>query len=728
MHILLDDVEPDVARPGEPVTLRGRIANDGDRVRRLTTLSLEAAWAPLRSRAEVASWVDGTDDRMTELVLGDDAVGPVVAPGATIPFAVTVPEDVLAPVQDGAAALAVELRAEDADADPATAEDVEPAVLRSVLAVADGTVVEPLGIAWVVPLTLPPEPALASPDPQVRRAAWYAVTGPGSPARDWVAGLTVPDVTWMVDPALLSPGPGPAELRGPDDGPVQPTPDAAPAPVPAPAPERDPAPTDEVDGGTTPVSEQQLEAAVVELRGSLARAEDEQLWWLPAGDPDVAALLQTGAAGRPDAAPGAVSDLLRTLPTDAPAQVRRLTARGREDVVWPALGAPSAQDVAAVDELWASRTGTPDGAAAVLLPRESITGSSGAPVDHAAAPLGTPDGVAALAVDSRASALLAGAEEAARLRGAGAVAQHLLADTLTAYLEDPAAPRSLLLAPPRGTAVPEEVLAAMSDGLGAAPWLDPVPASTLLDEARTDVPSHELTGVPPDPAELGEGAAVLLPEPSPLVPDRVRNLDRLAVDLAGLSQVLEDDRAPRSWEPVLRSLWSTRWRSEPEGWEAIWSGLRTATRDVRAQVHINPSTINFLSDQGIITVTVVNDLPVGVEQLQVELVPDNALLQVIEQPDLVSVGAQTRATLSFTARALSRGETTIAAYLTAPNGSTLGDDAEVTVRVQPTGVWIYWVLGGAGGLILVLGIARALRAAPRAAAAAAATAAPEGRS
>jgi hypothetical protein len=29
--------------------------------------------------------------------------------------------------------------------------------------------------------------------------------------------------------------------------------------------------------------------------------------------------------------------------------------------------------------------------------------------------------------------------------------------------------------------------------------------------------------------------------------------------------------------------------------------------------------------------------------------------------------------------------------------------------VQPTGVWIYWVLGGAAGVILVLGIGRALR-------------------
>ncbi|MFK5634309.1 DUF6049 family protein [Ornithinimicrobium sp. LYQ103] len=746
LRILLDDVDPTVARPGEPVVLRGRVVNDGDRVRRLSTVDLRAAWAPLRSRADVSAWVGGTDARATDRVLGDDEVGPVVAPGAAIPFTVSVPENVLDPVQDGATALAVELRAQEEDADGTSAEGVELVTLRTVLTVGDDLVREPLDLAWVVPLTLPADPALSDPDPTVRRQAWYAATGPGSPARAWLAGLSpLPDVTWLVDPALLSPGPGPAELRGPDgegtgvdgtgeeegagedgqetgggEGPVEDAQETVDPPsVPAPAPGTEP----EGDG-TAVVTDQRLDAALVELAGRLARVEDDQLWWLPAGDADVAALLEVGATGRPDAQATRTQDLLGTLPEDATAQVRRLTSRGRDDVVWPALAAPSVRDVTAVDKLWSAREGTPEGAAAVLLPRESVSGSSAEPVDHAAVPLTAPAGVTALAADSRAGALLAGADQAAARRGAGAVAQHLLADTLTAYLEDPGTSRSLLLAPPRGTVVPEEVLAEVSDGLVGAPWLDTVHASALLTQAQAGTHRHELTGTAPDPEVLGDAAVLLDPAPSPLTPDRVRSLDRLAVDLAGLSQVLEEDGAPQSWEPVLRSLWSTRWRAAPDDWDSLWRGLRTLTGDVRSQVHINPSTINFLSDQGIITVTVVNDLPVAVEQLQVELVPDSTLLQVIEQPDPVSVGAQSRATLSFTARALRRGETTIAAYLTAPNGSSLGDDAEVTVRVQPTGVWIYWVLGGVGGVILVLGIARALRATPRAAAAAAAAARP----
>jgi len=49
------------------------------------------------------------------------------------------------------------------------------------------------------------------------------------------------------------------------------------------------------------------------------------------------------------------------------------------------------------------------------------------------------------------------------------------------------------------------------------------------------------------------------------------------------------------------------------------------------------------------------------------------------------------------------------AVLTTANGTPLGQDSKVNVRVQPPATWIYWALGGLAGLILVLGTYRSLR-------------------
>ena len=73
---------------GEPVTLRGRIVNDSPGQRRLSTVTVRAAWSPLTSRADVTHWLEGRDQRETGWVLGEDAVGPVVVPGASVPFTV----------------------------------------------------------------------------------------------------------------------------------------------------------------------------------------------------------------------------------------------------------------------------------------------------------------------------------------------------------------------------------------------------------------------------------------------------------------------------------------------------------------------------------------------------------------------------------------------------------------------------------------------------------------
>lgn len=330
-----------------------------------------------------------------------------------------------------------------------------------------------------------------------------------------------------------------------------------------------------------------------------------------------------------------------------------------------------------------------------------------------ALPLSDPSALPVLAPDSRASGLLAATGEEAALDGTGTAVQHLLADSLTAWAQDPSTARSMVVTPPRGTTLPAPVLAGLGEGVDAAPWLAPVAAETLLTDAAAAAPAA-LTGAGPEPEVLGGLTAYLEAGQSPLDADGLRSLSRLRRQLGGLRQVLAGPTAVSSWEDALDGAWSTRWRGETEGWLASWRPVAAAGDEARAALHVNPGTVNFLADEGLMRVTIVNTLPVPVENVRVRLVSSSNVLQVVDQPEPIAIGADSRATVTFSARAITRGETTVTAELAAPNGTTLGDDAAVDVRVQPTGVWIYWVLGAIAGVVLVLGLGRALRSTPRA--------------
>ncbi len=750
LHLELDDVEPTVARVDEPVTLTGRIVNDGPQRRRLSDVQALAAWTPLGSRAEVSAWLRGEDPGEAGWILGRATVGPVVAAGREIPFRVEVPAGTFAGLPADLTALAVELRASGDDGSG-------PVVLRTTLTVSRGEeVAAPLEHAWVVPLTLPPDPDLASTEETARQEAWHAAVGPGSPARTWLDVLDGTEATWLVDPSLLvqlspeaglsAPAPGeetPVEetpAEPPDDDATQtppatttatataptedaPTEDAAAgtdgAAVTAPPPTRSPGDqgldvggglgtVEDDDGRPVVVTREVVEEELDALRDRLGEVAPERLWWLPTADPDVAALLELGAS------PPTLRSVMGLPLADHAPQVDELLERGRHDVAWPALAAPSADDVTRLDRLWAGRSTSPGGLSVLVLPQESLSGASSSPVGRAAARRAGEDSVTALGVDSRASGLLAQVGGTAADRGVGTAVQELLADSLTAYLQRPGESRSLVYAPPRGTDVPPEVLAEVTEGLGEAPWTTEVAADELVAAAAGADPLP-LTGAAPDAEVLGTLAEGVVPSEPALDEDRLRALLRLSTRVHGLAQVLTDPSAVESWRAALAQQWATRWRAARDRWPRTYHHVGDLASATAAGVHVNPSTVNFLSDSGIMQVTVVNDLPVDVEGVRVRVVPDKSLLRIVEQPEPVSVGAESRATVSFTAQAVARGRTTVTAQLTTPNGTRLGDDAIVTVRVRPTGVWIYWVLGSAAGLVLVLGLVRALRAQPRAA-------------
>jgi hypothetical protein len=91
------------------------------------------------------------------------------------------------------------------------------------------------------------------------------------------------------------------------------------------------------------------------------------------------------------------------------------------------------------------------------------------------------------------------------------------------------------------------------------------------------------------------------------------------------------------------------------------------------------------------------------------LTPQNPRLRIVEQPEPITIGPSSRANVQFRARSMTAGRVEVATALTTPNGTPVADEELMEVNVRPTGAWIYWVLGGVAGIILVLGLWRALR-------------------
>ena len=163
------------------------------------------------------------------------------------------------------------------------------------------------------------------------------------------------------------------------------------------------------------------------------------------------------------------------------------------------------------------------------------------------------------------------------------------------------------------------------------------------------------------------------------------------------------------WTDAQEQLLSSRWRAHKGGFAALDAATQAAITTVSRQVHVVPSSVNFFADRGVLQVTVVNDLAVPVHDVHLTLIPGQPRLRIDQQPGPMRIGAKSRTNVHVHVTAIAAGLVPVQAVLTTSNGTSLGPNARVNVRVQPTSTWIYWVLGGMAGIILVLGIYRSVR-------------------
>jgi hypothetical protein len=736
--LTLESVTPSTIGPDQAFRISGTVRNTSAEPVEISAVEATSSYAALDTRGEIAAWASGEAGVATGLVLGEDPFDIALAPGARSDFVIEVAGDTVQPFFDfGTLPLTLEVLG---------GEGQVRGRVRSYLPWYAGEQPEQrLDLAWVVPLTVPPDPELSDPSADTRVAAWVDAIGPGSAPRTWLDGLADSPATFVVDPALLAPvvpqrppededpdepdesptqgpttdapttdAPGATATTAPTTGrpttaPPAPTgddPDASPDESAATAPEptdpepTDPEPTDpaettaapgepDLPGVEVPLDLSEVEQAQVDLETALAALAEDQLWWLPVADPDVAALIDIGTDPA-EAAPM----LTRTLPESALLS-QQLLDSGRRDVAWPEWAGVGPGQVESLLEVWPQTQEL--SAAVVPHPALAVPGNS-------AAGRLTVEGaeLTVLGLDTTLAGLLAQAPPPER---DGETVQRMVAETLAFYQQSPARGRTLVLAPPRGTVIDPRTLDAVTDALAGAPWLEQTAAAAALAEP----PPAQLTGTVLLDGAPGDPAAYPLPQPSPLSEPLLAEIEALRGTVAEIATILTDQAGVARWEPVLDGLVSTRWRLDRAAWRTPLNDVEDQVEAVLAGVQVNPTTVNFLADEGLIQVTVVNTLPTAVQDLRLNIEPGNARIRVIEPPEPFAIGAESRATVQFRARAVAAGEVPVTAYLSTPTGLAVGDEQVMQVRVQPTGVWIYWVLGGAAGVILVLGIGRALR-------------------
>lgn len=530
-----------------------------------------------------------------------------------------------------------------------TAGDADPAhdvVLRTFLGWQRTKQYQPLSLAVVAPVTLSPDPALFDADPGRRAAAWRHELAPTGRIQRILDGT---DVTGPSGPVPVTWAVDPAIL-GRDRRTV---PQAAADPV-------------------SPL--------VVPLLTRLAASAGRHpLWALPYGDADLAATVTTSPAD-----PTVGSQIQRSATLESV-----LGVPVRSGVAWLADGgleAPREQGL---------RT-----AYGPLGPAAALVSSSALPTVSGFSGTGdrkSPAGIPLLAWDDALSRLTL---QTGTADGGALMTQQFLAETATLLAESPGIERTFVVAIPRSIDPDPQALRAFLGALAATPWIRFVTTDQVQQQAAAREP---VSAVGRGTWELAGPAQVDAAALQEIIAER-RTIERVA-------RVLGDNGADyrTQWDDTLDQLTSVRWRSAPGARAALTAAVAQAGSQATSGVRVAAQTTNFLADEGVLQVTVVNDLEVPVVGLRLVLTPTNPRLRIVAQPDPVRIEARSRAVIPVRVRAVAAGLVPVTATLTTSDGTALGRTATITVRANPPGRIFYVVSGAIVALVLVLGLARTLR-------------------
>ncbi len=677
--ITLTSVTPSVLRPGETLTVAGTVdltaipaldtaATSTVRLSRgrttLTTRSDVDEWAALAPVPSAgASGTTGPGGSTSGIELARQTLDST-APRTAVPFTLTTADEIRLNRAFGVIPIAI---------DVVGPRGVRVATLHSFVGWHRSSDYAPLSLGWLLPVTLRADPRLHDPDPTTRTAAWAEQLGPGSRLDRLVQATGAAPVGYAVDPAVLGlPGRTPTQEA------------------------RDPATVLRDAFGKT------LKAA----------AASHAVFALPYADPDVEALLGPGLSEATKA--GATSLLAEQVTT-----ARRLTdglLSTRGTIAWPADGALPDGREAGLRAAYGTNLTAVLVSSEVTDPTARLT-----PPVAGIAPLGT----SVARWDDRLAAL------SARLRTPSDVVvatQELVAQTAALLGERPSIDRTVLIVPPRGfdDVVPSDVFRQFLTASTRIPWVRIVDADLAM---RPGTGLDAAPSLPATPAAIPPGRGVSADRPGPsvprgadsggaagsaTVPPTVQKIVDQRAALRRLASLLEEGSPTFArWVDVPAQAASTRWRTADGARQDLVARLEMATSAAADGVTVAPQTTNFLADEGVLQVTVVNALDEPVRGVGAVLAPGNGRLVVVDSGARVSIAAHAKATISVRLAVLAQGLVPVTAWLTTSDGERFGAEQQLTVRAAPPGPWLYVALGGLFGAILLVGVIRAIRRPPR---------------
>ena len=507
---------------------------------------------------------------------------------------------------------------------------------------------QPLAISWAVPLTLDPDPDLFAGPGAARESAWSSALDASSRVTRVLDATQDAPVTWALDPSL--------------------TPGLLPAPV---------------DAGATGTQELRLRTAT-EVRIT-QEAQRHSPWVLADTDADLGAV--ASQPGTTELFP----DLVRRSANVAKG------LGGRSDIAWPADGTYTSRAESGLRQLFRVPPLAAQVTSSSALP-SGLTGLTPGATQRSTT------GLPLLAYDDSLSSLLgrttSGPESVLST-------QQFIADSAALLGELPGtAGRSVFVVAPRSFNPDPEATRRFFDVIQTLPWLRPSTTTAQLAAARRTAPTQAAPVTRPTTPSASVSKPVLTPA-------RTAALEQTLRTVRGVAQIRDDGNAfARTWTRAAEQLASTRWRSAPTAWNTLNGRVNAATRQTTTAVKVSAGTINFLADSGRLQITVTNDLDVPVENVKLTVEASNPRLQIDSQPSILRIGPHSRATVNVSVTALAAGVVPLRTTLTTPDGTVVGQGADVMVRVTPTGNWVYLVLGGVAALVLVLGIVRTVRRRP----------------
>ncbi|MGC5165371.1 DUF6049 family protein [Luteimicrobium sp. DT211] len=414
---------------------------------------------------------------------------------------------------------------------------------------------------------------------------------------------------------------------------------------------------------------------------SLAKSHDTYL--LPAFDTDASALAHAGH----DLPRG--SSAVTTARCGASETETDLRRVWNDGLAWPATGTPDKVTFAA-----AVRSDRP-----LVLTRSTEDGS----LSPVAPTSKTPDAVTtvetdagdatALVADDQLSSLLARSDDTAT------ALQLVLAQTAVVARQadaDPADAAQLLATLPRTWDPDPATASAELDALAAVPWIALQPLSTLAKAQPDDVARRAPVAAAASSKELDPDSvdALLSARTS------VGRFATVADDPTALTAPIEADTlAPLA----VASRSDTTARTE-----AVRAALQAARAVTSSVSVVGGSTLNIISAQGDLPVTVRNQLDQPA-RVRVELHSTDPKLSVLKTPE-VTVAAHDSATVGVPVRAIGNGNVSAYVELLTPGGSSITTAPAFDVRVRASwetvATTVIVVLLGLG---LVAGIWRTVR-------------------